>query len=325
MSYKEQALFSLVSLPFSFKLLWAPLVDSTALPPFGRRKSWLVPVQTLCGLLMLGASPLIPHWMGETSASTIVGGTPTPAAVGGPPDLSGGAPDVRTLTSFFFFLYLLMATQDIAVDGWALTMLSPRNVGHASTCNSIGQALGYSLAHVGFLALHSAETCNRFLRSTPKPYGMVTLAGFLWFWGWVFLLTTFFVLCKPEASTAEQRRRHIKARSSDGQSSQGQGQITGEAEGGEAGCMSVLSTYRQLASVLKLRCVQAMCVVLLTVKAPFAVMDSATNLKVPPLSTTMVYIKSSSVSWCRYCFLDQPRRSMTHTGSARGPSHRASH
>ena len=30
-----------------------------------------------------------------------------------------------------------MATQDIAVDGWALTMLSPENVGYASTCNSV--------------------------------------------------------------------------------------------------------------------------------------------------------------------------------------------
>ena len=29
--------------------------------------------------------------------------------------------------------------QDVAVDGWALTMLKPKNVGYASTCNSVGQ------------------------------------------------------------------------------------------------------------------------------------------------------------------------------------------
>jgi PAT family acetyl-CoA transporter-like MFS transporter 1 len=51
----------------------------------------------------------------------------------------GVKPSVRPLTGFFLALYFLMATQDIAVDGWALTMLSRENVGYASTCNSIGQ------------------------------------------------------------------------------------------------------------------------------------------------------------------------------------------
>ena len=33
----------------------------------------------------------------------------------------------------------MLQTQDVAVDGWALTMLKPKNVGYASTCNSVGQ------------------------------------------------------------------------------------------------------------------------------------------------------------------------------------------
>ena len=55
-SYKEQALFSMVSLPFSLKLFWAPIVDSVYWPRHGRRKSWLVPVQFACGALMLRTS-----------------------------------------------------------------------------------------------------------------------------------------------------------------------------------------------------------------------------------------------------------------------------
>ena len=39
------------------------------------------------------------------------------------------------LTLMFSLLYFLAATQDIAVDGWALTMLKPINVGLAATCN----------------------------------------------------------------------------------------------------------------------------------------------------------------------------------------------
>ena len=47
--YKEQAKFSFAGYPFSMKLLWAPLVDSVYIARFGRRKSWLVPVQYLIG------------------------------------------------------------------------------------------------------------------------------------------------------------------------------------------------------------------------------------------------------------------------------------
>jgi PAT family acetyl-CoA transporter-like MFS transporter 1 len=134
-------------------------------------------------------------------------------------------------------------------------MLSRENVGLASTCNTIGQTLGYFLAHVGFLALHSAETCNKFLRATPVDTGMVTLGGFLFFWGWVFLGTTLLVAFKRED------------RARDGFYSQ------------QHGSSSVLSTYRQLGQILKLGPVRQMCLVLLTVKAGFAVTDAATNLK----------------------------------------------
>ena len=47
--YTDQALFSIAYYPYSMKLLWAPLVDSLYLKRFGRRKSWLVPTQTLIG------------------------------------------------------------------------------------------------------------------------------------------------------------------------------------------------------------------------------------------------------------------------------------
>jgi len=110
-TYKEQAMFSLASWPFSLKLLWAPLVDSVYLPAFGRRKSWLVPTQYLIGIFMF-----------ILSCSSSVDEITKPAM-----DVSAGvgvAVNVRLLTAMFFVLTFLAATQDIAVDGWALTMLS---------------------------------------------------------------------------------------------------------------------------------------------------------------------------------------------------------
>jgi len=113
-SYKEQAMFSFAFWPFSLKLLWAPLVDSIYLPAFGRRKSWLVPTQYLIGIFMF-----------VLSCSSSVAEVTKPA-----PDITADAADVGAginimlLTGMFFMLTFFAATQDIAVDGWALTMLS---------------------------------------------------------------------------------------------------------------------------------------------------------------------------------------------------------
>ena len=37
---KTIGLFALVSLPYSFKFLWAPLLDRFSLPFLGRRRGW---------------------------------------------------------------------------------------------------------------------------------------------------------------------------------------------------------------------------------------------------------------------------------------------
>ena len=41
-SYSSLSLFSMVSVPFSIKLIWAPIIDSIYLKSVGRRKTWLV-------------------------------------------------------------------------------------------------------------------------------------------------------------------------------------------------------------------------------------------------------------------------------------------
>ena len=41
-SYTAIGLFSVASYPYSFKLLWSPVVDSVYSLAFGRRKSWVV-------------------------------------------------------------------------------------------------------------------------------------------------------------------------------------------------------------------------------------------------------------------------------------------
>eukprot|EP00440_Ansanella_granifera_P073256 gb/GFBE01079491.1/.p1 GENE.gb/GFBE01079491.1/~~gb/GFBE01079491.1/.p1 ORF type:complete len:438 (+),score=102.59 gb/GFBE01079491.1/:1-1314(+) len=159
-SFSEQGTFMLAAWPFSLKLLWAPLVDSVYMERFGRRKSWMVPAQLAIGAVLLVLADRI--------------------------DGLFESRDVTTLTLIFFLLYFLCATQDIAVDGWALTMLRPENAGYASTCNAVGQTVGFT---IGFMI--------------PMAK-VVALQDFIYFWGTVFIATTLAVwLLKREAATSE--------------------------------------------------------------------------------------------------------------------------
>ncbi len=45
LSYAQVGTFSLAAYPYSFKLLWSPVVDALYWRRYGRRKSWIVPIQ----------------------------------------------------------------------------------------------------------------------------------------------------------------------------------------------------------------------------------------------------------------------------------------
>ena len=214
--YRQQALFSFVSWPFSVKLIWAPIVDAVYSRTFGRRKSWLIPVQYTVGVVMVVMSNYIDDLIGD-------GDFP---------------PNVLLLTVVFFLLFVCAATQDIAVDGWALTMLSRENVGHASTCNSVGQTAGYFLGYTVFLALESAEFCNSYLRWEPQDKGIVDMPSFFLFWGLVFIVVTTLVgLLKKE------KREPFAENKQD-----------------------LFSAYNQLVKIVKLRPVQQYAIFVLTAK-----------------------------------------------------------
>ncbi|KAJ6669422.1 hypothetical protein lerEdw1_008231, partial [Lerista edwardsae] len=230
-SYKDQAFFSFVFWPFSLKLLWAPMVDAVYFKSFGRRKSWLVPTQYVLGFFMMYLSSQVDSLLGE----------------------EGKSPDVVALTVTFFLFEFLAATQDIAVDGWALTMLSRENVGYASTCNSVGQTAGYFLGNVLFLALESASFCNKYLRFQPQPKGIVTLSDFLFFWGAIFLITTTLVaLLKKENKEVTLSKEETKG---------------------------IMDTYKLLFSIIRMPAVLTFCALILTAKIGFSAADAVTGLK----------------------------------------------
>lgn len=170
-------------------------------------------------------------------------------------DGSTQMPRVAVITLIFFSLNFLAATQDIAVDGWALTMLQKRNVAHASTCNSVGQTAGYFLGYVVFMALESKEFCNKYIFTEARNEGLVDLSGFLWFWGITFLITTTLVAVfkREKAETPE----HLEENPDYG----------------------IAESYSILWKIVRMKPVLLLAAVLLTVKVSFAACDAVTTLK----------------------------------------------
>eukprot|EP00158_Paraphelidium_tribonemae_P004001 Partr_v1_DN26518_c0_g1_i2_m3566 putative solute carrier family 33 (acetyl-CoA transporter), member 1 len=223
LSYAEIATFSLASYPYSLKLFWSPFVDSIFWREFGRRKSWIVPVQLAVAVFLF--------WIGHSIDGMLEGEL-----------------DINYLTGLFVALVFLSATQDIAVDGWALELLAEENLSYASTCQTIGLNTGYFLSFTVLLALQSAGFCNSYLRSVPKEVGIITLGSYVTFWSYAFFAVTLWLLLF-------KRERHA---------------VVNETIG---------KAYQDIWQVLRLPNMQSLVIVLLVCKLGFITNDSVTAFK----------------------------------------------
>jgi len=109
------ALLTLVTLPYTIKFLWAPVVDRLRLPLLfpllGRRRSWMLLTQAGILFCMLRLSRLTP---GDNLA-----------AVGWDA----------------LFLAVIAATQDIAVDAWRIEVAPPEQQGAMAAAYQLGYRL----------------------------------------------------------------------------------------------------------------------------------------------------------------------------------------
>ncbi|KFY65550.1 hypothetical protein V496_02493 [Pseudogymnoascus sp. VKM F-4515 (FW-2607)] len=228
LSYGQIGIFSLASYPYSLKLLWSPIVDACWTPRLGRRKSWILPIQMLSGFGMI--------WLGANVKAMMV----TAGQEGG-----GGVWD---FTGWWFFLVFMCATQDIAVDGWALTLLSPQNLSYASTAQTVGLTAGQFMSYTVFLAFNSPDFANKWFRASPSAEGVMTLGGYLTFWGWAYLIVTMgLAVLKKEERTKNE----------DG----------------------IWDVYKVMWKVLKLKNIQTIIIIHLIAKIGFQANDAVTNLK----------------------------------------------
>ena len=113
---KSIGLFSLVSLPYSFKFLWAPLLDRYVPPFLGRRRGWIVIFQA-CLAVAIGV-------MGFSS--------PTAAPF--------------YLAAIALLMVFLSSSQDIVIDAYRVDTIPATERGIAAAATAFGYRTGSVLA-----------------------------------------------------------------------------------------------------------------------------------------------------------------------------------
>ncbi|KAJ1818964.1 hypothetical protein LPJ60_004031 [Coemansia sp. RSA 2675] len=227
LSFAKVGLFTLAGYPYSLKLFWSPFVDSWYDRKFGRRKSWIVPIQLVVALMF--------WWMGAHIDGLV----------------RDPADNIYEIMYLFLAIVFLSATQDIAVDGWALTLLSKENLSYASTCQTVGINCGFFLSFTVFLALNSTEFSNKYLFSTPREEGFLQLGSYMAFWALIYVVVTLYlILWKSEEQSDEE----------------------GEDYG-------IVGTYKTIWQICKLPHMRQFIAVLFFAKLGFIPNDSTTQLK----------------------------------------------
>jgi hypothetical protein len=115
MSLQGVGLATALALPWSLKILWAPLVDRYGGGRLGRRRSWILPLQFLLAATCAAAA-LVP-----------------------PGDSPGGLTPILVLV---LAMNLFAATLDIAVDGLAVDVLEIGELGYGNVAQVVGYKAG---------------------------------------------------------------------------------------------------------------------------------------------------------------------------------------
>ncbi|MBE9056034.1 MFS transporter [Sphaerospermopsis sp. LEGE 08334] len=168
-------LFGLVSLPYSLKFIWSPLIDRFSPPFLGGRRGWLFLTQIGLVIAILAMA------LQQPTQNTQI---------------------LMTLAITSFIIAFLSATQDIAGDAYRTEILNPLEFETGASL----WVLGYRIAL--FIAFSLAAWLAGFL-SWNIVY--LLMAGFMG----IGLITTFFVASEPQIENSELSRNNTSLKIKD--------------------------------------------------------------------------------------------------------------
>ena len=140
--------FSLVSLPYSLKFIWSPLLDRFVPPFLGRRRGWMVMAQIglIAGIVALALQMSTIATLGVEQRSF----------------------HLQLLALTALGIALLSATQDIAIDAYRADVVTEREVGAGASLAILGYRIALLLT--GWIAFNLADRLT-----WPWVYGVMAL------------------------------------------------------------------------------------------------------------------------------------------------------
>jgi PAT family acetyl-CoA transporter-like MFS transporter 1 len=192
-SWQQQGTFSWVSYPFSFKILWAPIIDSVYIGRFGRNQTWLIPIQLMIGIILLIISFRLESLLVNV--------------------------EIVELTLIFLLICFLISSQDIVVDGWSISLFVSLNPQWLSTCQTIGITIGGFIGSTILMTFESSNFTNKYIREPlslpPQSKGLFSLEQFTLFFGLIFivisLIMIFISVSKKESKNINlQKKKQTK-------------------------------------------------------------------------------------------------------------------
>lgn len=181
-SLTDLAILSSAFLPYSFKILLAPLIDSIYIKQIGYRKTWICLLFASTSIVFLTSSFFINNLM-----------------------------ENGTVYPVMMILLLLTTTQamaDIAVDAWGITMLSDFDESLKTFCETTGTQIGQIISQTIFILFESSFFCNKYIRPffnlETSSTGIITIATFYRLLGTLLMVITLVVFLTKEYQTEDQ-------------------------------------------------------------------------------------------------------------------------
>jgi len=237
-SWQQQGTFNWVYYPFSFKILWAPIIYSVYSHRFGPYITWLVPIQITIGAILFTLSFYFESLLVNLN--------------------------IAVLTTIFFLIYFLISSQDVVVDGWSISLFINSNVQWASTCQTIGQVIGQFIGSTILLTLESSNFTNKYIRSPLSlPYrseGLFSLQQFTLFWSLIFITVSILIGVMSFSKKPSNKKNDVYMHEETQKK------------------LELFETYLSIFKLLKKRCVRQFAFILLTYNVGFAATVNMTSL-----------------------------------------------
>lgn len=182
-SFSDIAILHLSSLPYSFKLFFAPFLDIFYSEKLGKRKTYIISANYLLSFILLVGSVYIERMIEMKQ--------------------------IYYLMYFGIFCIFLLALQDIAADGLGSDVFKGNDSIYASVSQTIGISVGMILSSNVLVQLNSKKFCEKYFNIiSDNGEGILKISYFLGFIAVFLLFLTIYIhKCLIEEKREENTKR----------------------------------------------------------------------------------------------------------------------